>query len=128
MLTVFVIILAALSALLVYLLYRTKVVYVRYEKTIKRFAELANISGSRSPVAIYNAVRTLIRDKTEEIKRVSEKLKYMENVLDNLGDALFITDAEGRVEFYKQIGQGTSEIPGPSRKEDERDNRQLLHR
>lgn len=102
MLTVFVIILAALSALLVYLLYRTKVAFVRYEKTIKRFAELANIPSSRSPVAIYNVVRTLIRDRTEEIKRVSEKLKYMENVLDNLGDALFITDSEGRVEFINK--------------------------
>ncbi len=90
---------AAVALLLLLLLMRELWRKRDYEKLVKRLVRLADGSDVRQPIYAYKLIRELLEKKDNELEDAQSRLEYSKLILENLGEALIITEADGRVEY-----------------------------
>ncbi len=90
---------AAVALLLLLLLMREFSKTREYSKLIERIAALAGGKATGQPVYTYKLLRDLIERKDKELEDIGSHLEYSQSIIDNLGEALIITDSDGMVEY-----------------------------
>jgi two-component system phosphate regulon sensor histidine kinase PhoR len=110
---ILVIILAALSALLLYAFLDLRRRLSVYNKARKRYAKLLDIPENSELIYIYHQLRKKLAAKNREIDLVKRKLEYFSLVLNNLGEALFIVNDEGKVNYFNKSAREITKIPEP---------------
>ncbi|WP_084251414.1 sensor histidine kinase [Kosmotoga arenicorallina] len=108
-------IMAALLALLFFRFLACRKALTRFVKIKHRIAQLTGLDERAEIISIYDALRKLINDKDKNIEMLTWKVKYMQNVLDNMTEAFFIIDENGKIEYINNAVKkitGTSDIIG----------------
>ncbi len=108
---ILVIILAALLALLLYAFFSLKNKLSVYNKARKRYARLLDIPENAEPIFIYHQLRKKLAEKNREIDLIKRRLEYFSLVLNNLDEALFIVNEEGKVNYFNRAAREISKSP-----------------